>query len=65
MKLQALTPAAFLVGDDVIDLSHASVRQFAASLRADHSDDRATDMLAFCRGGLSSRLSGPPERVES
>jgi len=39
VKLQAHAPAAYLVGGDVIDRSHSSIKQFAATLRAEHSDD--------------------------
>lgn len=47
MKLQAQAPAAYLDGDDVIDTSHPSIQQFAASLRAEHGDDPSYAQAAF------------------
>jgi len=47
VKLQADSPEAYLVGDDVIDLSHPSIRQFATTLRAEHTDD-----LSFAQAGF-------------
>ena len=36
MQLRAHAPGACLVGNEVIDLYHPSIRQFAATLRAEH-----------------------------
>jgi transglutaminase-like putative cysteine protease len=47
LKLQALTPAQYLTGDEVIDLSHASIKGLASSLRAEHGDDTSFARAAF------------------
>ena len=47
MKLQACSPAEYLAGDEVIDLSHSSIRRFAGTLRAEHSDDVSFARAAF------------------
>ena len=47
MKLQALAPAAYLAGDEVIDLSHPSIKRLAGSLRAEHGDDVSFARAAF------------------
>ena len=51
LKLQALAPAEYLTGDEVIDLSHPSIRRFAGTLRAPEAD-------FTCRANISS--SGKP-----
>jgi transglutaminase-like putative cysteine protease len=47
VKLQAHAPGAYLVGNEVIDLDHHSIRQFAATLRAEHPDDMTFAQAAF------------------
>src|SRR5664280_1630886 len=47
LKLQALAPAEYLTGDEVIDLSHPSIRRFAGTLRAEHADDVSFARAAF------------------
>jgi transglutaminase-like putative cysteine protease len=47
MRLQALTPADYLTGDEVIDLSHPSIEGFARTLRAAHADDESFARAAF------------------
>lgn len=47
MKLQALAPAEYLAGDEVIDLSHPSIKGLASSLRAEHADDVSFARAAF------------------
>jgi len=51
VKLKALTPAEYLTGDDVIDLSHPSIKVLAGSLRAENGDDAqfslTTERLAW------------------
>jgi transglutaminase-like putative cysteine protease len=47
LKLQARTPEEYLTGDEVIDLSHPSIRQLAGALRAEHPDDVSFASAAF------------------
>jgi transglutaminase-like putative cysteine protease len=47
MKLQARTPTEYLIGDEVIDLPHPSIRQLANALRAEHPDDVSFAKAAF------------------
>jgi transglutaminase-like putative cysteine protease len=47
LKLQARAPAEYLTGDEVVDLSHPSIRQLASALRAEHSDDVSFAKAAF------------------
>jgi len=47
LKLQALAPADYLAGDEVIDLSHPSIKGLASSLRAEHGDDTSFARAAF------------------
>jgi transglutaminase-like putative cysteine protease len=47
LKLQALAPADYLAGDEVIDLSHPSIKGTASSLRAEHGDDTSFARAAF------------------
>ena len=47
LKLQALAPAEYLTGDEVIDLAHPSIRRFAGTLRAEHADDVSFARAAF------------------
>jgi hypothetical protein len=47
LKMQALTPAEYLIGDEVIDLPHPSIKRFAGSLRAEHVDDLSFARAAF------------------
>lgn len=46
MKLQVDSPAAYL-GDEVIDVSHPSIRHFAARLRAEYPDELSFAQAAF------------------
>lgn len=65
MKLQAITPAAYLVGDDVTDLSHPSIRQLAATLRAGRADDLSFAQAAFehVRDGVRHSWDAQDPRV--
>ena len=47
MKLRAREPAAYLVGGEVVDLSHLSIRRLAATLRAENVDDLSFAQVAF------------------
>jgi transglutaminase-like putative cysteine protease len=47
LKLQARPPAEYLTGDEVIDLSHPSIRQLAVALRAKHPHDLSFARAAF------------------
>jgi transglutaminase-like putative cysteine protease len=47
VKLQALAPADYLAGDEVIDLSNPSIKGLANSLRANHRDDTSFARAAF------------------
>jgi transglutaminase-like putative cysteine protease len=47
LKLQPLAPADYLAGDEVIDLSHPSIKGTASSLRAEHGDDTSFARAAF------------------
>jgi transglutaminase-like putative cysteine protease len=47
LSLQALAPADYLAGDEVIDLSHPSIKGLASSLRAEHGDDLSFARAAF------------------
>jgi transglutaminase-like putative cysteine protease len=47
VKLKALAPAEYLTGDDVIDLSHPSIKGLAGSLRAENGDDTSFATAAF------------------
>ena len=47
LKLQSRAPAEYLTGDEVIDLSHPSIRRFAGTLRAEHADDVSFARAAF------------------
>jgi len=47
LKLQAVTSAEYLTGDEVIDLFHPSTRRFAGTLRAEHVDDVSFAAAAF------------------
>jgi len=65
VKLQADSPAAYLVGDEVIDLSHPAVTQFAATLRAEHTDDLSFAQAAFeyARDGVRHSWDAQDPRV--
>lgn len=65
MKLQAHVPAAYLVGGDVIDRSHSSIKQFAATLRAEHSEDVPFAQAAFehVRDGVRHSWDAQDPRV--
>ena len=47
MKFQALAPANYLAGDEVVDLFHPSIKALASSLRAEHGDDVSFARAAF------------------
>jgi transglutaminase-like putative cysteine protease len=47
LKLQALARADYLAGDEVIDLSHPSIKRLAGSLRTEHADDMSFARAAF------------------
>jgi transglutaminase-like putative cysteine protease len=47
LKLQAVATAEYLAGDEVIDLSHPSIKGLAGSLRAEHGDDMSFARAAF------------------
>jgi len=66
LKLQALAPADYLAGDEVIDLSHPSIKGLASSLRAEHGDDTSFARAAFEYASAcadSGRALGGPGRV--
>jgi len=47
VKLRGDDPATYLVGDEIVDLSHPSITQRAATLRAEHADDLSFAQAAF------------------
>jgi transglutaminase-like putative cysteine protease len=47
LKFQALAPANYLAGDEVVDLFHPSIKALASSLRAEHGDDASFARAAF------------------
>ena len=47
MKLQALAPADYLAGDEVINLSNPSIKELAGSLRVEHGDAASFARAAF------------------
>jgi transglutaminase-like putative cysteine protease len=47
LELQGPAPAQYLAGDEVVDLSHPSIRHFAGTLRAEHADDVSFARAAF------------------
>jgi transglutaminase-like putative cysteine protease len=47
LKFQALAPANYLAGDEVVDLFHPSIKALASSLRAEHGDDVSFARAAF------------------
>ena len=47
MKFQALAPANYLAGDEVVDLFPPSIKALASSLRAEHGDDVSFARAAF------------------
>lgn len=65
MRLQAQVPSAYLVGDDVVDLSHPSIRQYAAALRTEHIDDLSVARAAFeqVRDGVRHSWDAQDPRV--
>jgi transglutaminase-like putative cysteine protease len=65
VKLQAHAPAAYLVGCEVIDLSHPSIKQFAATLRAEHTNDVSFAQAAFehVRDGVRHSWDAQNRRV--
>jgi transglutaminase-like putative cysteine protease len=47
LKLQALAASTYLTGDEVIDVSHPSIKRLASTLRAQHADDVSFARAAF------------------
>jgi hypothetical protein len=60
LKLQALPPSEYLTGDEVIDLSHPSIRQLACTLRAEHGEDVPFAKAAFEHARDGASLLGRP-----
>jgi transglutaminase-like putative cysteine protease len=65
VKLQARAPTAYLLGDEVIDLSHPSIRACASTLRTEHRDDVSFAQASFelARDGVRHSWDAQDPRV--